>query len=194
MGVSQIAFLGLLALVGAGRMIELRVSKRNQARMVASGARHVPDFHFGWMVLWHGGALVCAGLEVVLLKRPFLPYLAAPMLAAFLFANLLRWWVIRSLAGHWNVRVMDSTSLGVVSNGPYRWIRHPNYLAVFLEMVALPLLHTAWWTASAAGVATIFIVARRLAVEEAVLLSSPAYRATMGARPRFIPGLFQGRR
>lgn len=190
MGVSQIAFLCLLAAVGAGRLIELGISKRNQKRMIERGVRIVPDFHFVWMVLWHGGVLSCAALEVLVLKRPFLSGLAAPMLAVFLFANLLRWWVIRTLAGHWNVQVMNSTSLGVVSDGPYRWIRHPNYLAVFVEVIALPLVHTAWLTACTAGLATILIVARRLAVEETVLLASPAYREVMGSKPRFVPGLF----
>ena len=190
MSVTQIAFLCLLALVGIGRLIELGISKRNQRQLIEQGARIVRDFHFVWMVLWHGGVLLCSAVEVIVLKRPFLPGLAAPMLAVFLFANLLRWWVIRALAEHWNVQVMNSISLGVVSTGPYRWIRHPNYLAVFLELVSLPLIHTAWLTAWAAGIATILIVARRLAVEEAILRGSPTYREAMGAKPRFVPGLF----
>lgn len=190
MAISQIAFLGLLALVGAGRLVELGISKRNQRRLAGQGACWVPDFHFFWMVLWHGGALLCPALEVLALKRPLLPWLAAPMLALFLLANVLRWWVIRSLAVHWNVQVMDSTALGVVTTGPYRWIRHPNYLAVFVELVSLPLIHTAWLTALLAGLVTLLVVARRLAVEERVLLASPAYRAAMGAKPRFLPGLF----
>lgn len=187
---SQIAFLALLAAVGAGRLIELGISRRNQKRMRAGGARLVPDFHFLWMVLWHGGILLGAAAEVIFLRPPFLPALAVPMMLLFVFSNLLRWWVIRALAVHWNVQVMDSASLGVVSHGPYRWIRHPNYVAVFLEVVSLPLLHTAWRTALVAGVVTVFVVSRRLAVEEAVLLQNPAYREAMGAKPRFLPGLF----
>lgn len=190
MGISQIAFLGLLAAVGIGRMIELGISRRNQQQMLAHGAQAVPDFHFVWMVLWHGGILLGAAAEVVLLSPRFLPLLALPMLAVFLFSNGLRWWVIRTLAGHWNVQVVDSSSLGVVTHGPYRWIRHPNYVAVFLEVVSLPLMHTAWRTALAAAVVTAWIVSRRLAVEEAVLQKNPAYRDAMGAKPRFVPGVF----
>ena len=190
MDVTRIAFLALLALVGLGRLIELRISSRNQRRLMESGARRVPDFHFAWMVLWHGGLLLCAALEVVLLWRPFLLALAAPMFAVFLGANLLRWWVIRTLAGHWNVQVMNSTALGVVTHGPYRWIRHPNYMAVAAEVVALPLIHTAWLTALAAAAATALILSQRVTVEEAVLMESPAYRAAMGAKPRFIPRLW----
>jgi methyltransferase len=190
MDISRIAFLCLLAGVGAGRLIELRISQRNQRRMLERGAQLVPDMSFGWMVLWHGGILVSAAIEVVVLARPFLPELAVPMLLVFIFANFLRWWVIRALAEHWNVQVMNSAGLGVVTRGPYRWIRHPNYVAVFLEMVALPLIHTGWITVVAAAASTVAVLARRLSVEEAVLLESPVYREAMASKPRFVPGLF----
>lgn len=190
MGVSQIAFLVLLAAVGLGRLVELSISRRNQARMRALGARPAPDFHFAWMVLWHGGWLLASALEVVLLRRPFLPALAVPMLVIFLFANGLRWWVIGTLGQHWNVQVMDSTALGVVTSGPYRWIRHPNYVAVLLEIVALPLIHACWVTAAAFAALTVMVIARRLKVEEPVLLANPAYRELMAHKKRFLPGVF----
>jgi methyltransferase len=190
MGVSQIAYLGLLAAVGIGRLIELRISKGNQKRMAEQGARPVPDMHFFWMVLWHGGTLLAAAWEVVFLQRPFLPLLAFPMLMLFVLSNLMRWWVIRTLAGHWNVQVMNSTALGVVTHGPYRWIRHPNYVAVFLELIALPLIHTAWLTAALAALSTAVILRQRLRVEESVLLANASYQAAMGSKPRFIPRLF----
>jgi len=79
------------------------------------------------MVLLHTAVLLGAALEVVLLRRAFIPWLAAPMFAVFLAANAVRWWVIRSLGAHWNVQVVDSTCLGVVTSGPFRYVRHPNY-------------------------------------------------------------------
>ena len=182
-------FLGLLALVLLGRVIEAGISRRNQRRLVEHGARRAPESHFIWMVLWNGGVLACAALEVLFLHRPFVALLAAPMLAIFVGANLLRWWVIHALAGHWNWQVMNSTSLGVVTQGPYRWVRHPNYVALFAELVALPLIHGAWLTALAAALATTLILTRRVSVEEAVLMESADYRAAMGTKARFIPGL-----
>ncbi len=77
------------------------------------------------------------------------------MFAIFLAANVVRWWVIRTLGNHWNVQVMDSTSLGVISSGPFRYVRHPNYAAVFAEMLSLPLIHTAWITAIVGSLAHI---------------------------------------
>jgi methyltransferase len=183
-------YLFLLAAVGAGRLAELRISRKNQRRLAEQGIEKISDPHFRWMVMLHAGVLVAAGLEVVLLRRPFVPTLAAPMAVLFLLANGIRWWVIRTLAGHWNVQVMASARLGAVTAGPYRWIRHPNYLAVYIELIALPLIHTAWWTAIVAASANAWVLARRVAVEESVLLADPGYRAAMGAKPRFLPGLF----
>lgn len=190
MDVSVPLYLCLLGAVGAGRLVEMRISRRNQRRLAAQGVEKISEPHFYRMILLHAGVLAGAGLEVVLLRRPFLPALALPMALLFLIANGVRWWVIHTLAGHWNVQVMASARLGAVTTGPYRWIRHPNYLAVYLELVALPLIHTAWMTAIVAALANAWILARRVAVEESVLLADPGYRATMGAKPRFLPGLF----
>ena len=88
------------------------------------------------------------------------------------------------------MQVMDSLALGVVTDGPFRWIRHPNYLAVFLELLAVPLIHTAWLTAAAGSLAHVSILRSRIAAEERMLLAHHAYCDAMGGKPRFIPGLF----
>jgi methyltransferase len=142
------------------------------------------------MVTVHTASLVGAGVEVVALKRPFIPVLAAVMFILFFAANAVRWWVIITLGDHWNVQVMDSTRLGVVSSGPFRFVRHPNYAAVFTEMVALPLIHTAWITALVGGLLHAVVLGQRLATEERVLLANADYRAAMAGKPRFLPGLF----
>jgi len=190
MDLSVIAFLGLLLAVASLRLVELRISKRHQKEMVARGAAKVDEPKFRWMVLLHTAVLIGAALEVILLKRPFIPSLAAPMFAIFLTANAVRWWVIRTLGEHWNVQVMDSTRLGVVTSGPFRYVRHPNYAAVFAEMLALPLIHTAWITAFVGAIAHIGVLSQRLSTEERVLFANPDYRAAMTGKPRFLPGLF----
>jgi methyltransferase len=142
------------------------------------------------MVAVHAAVLIGAGFEVVFLHRPFIPWLAASMFVLFLGANAVRWWVIRTLGEHWNVQVMDSTRLGVIVSGPFRFVRHPNYAAVFTEMLALPLIHTAWITAIAGSLAHIVVLSQRLATEERVLFADPSYRSAMAGKPRFLPGLF----
>jgi methyltransferase len=190
MDLTVIAFLVLLLAVAALRILELRISRHHQQELVARGAAKVFEPKFRWMVMLHTSVLVGAALEVVLLKRRFFPILGAIMFAIFLAANAVRWWVIRTLGDHWNVQVMDSTRLGVVTSGPFRFVRHPNYAAVFAEMLALPLIHTAWITALAGSLAHVAILAQRLSTEEAVLFANPDYRAAMTGKPRFLPGLF----
>jgi len=190
MDLSVIVFLSLLFAVALLRLVELRISKRHQKEMAARGAAKIDEPRFRWMVLLHTAVLLGAALEVVLLRRPFIPWMAAPMLAVFLAANAVRWWVIRSLGEHWNVQVVDSTRLGVVTSGPFRYVRHPNYAAVFAEMLALPLIHTAWITATVGAAAHAGVLAQRLSTEERVLFANPDYRAAMNGKPRFLPGLF----
>jgi len=187
------AYIALLVVVGIGRLAELGISSRNQRQLEKQGVRKIPESHFRWMVLLHGGVIVCAGAEVLFLHRPLIPALAIPMAALFLLSNLLRWWVIRTLAGHWNVEVMESSRVGVVSSGPYRWVRHPNYVAVVIEIFSLPMIHTAWITAIAGTLGDLEILRRRIRVEDGFLLSNPAYRLTMGGKPRFFPRLFKRR-
>ena len=184
------AFLGLLVAVALLRLVELRISKRHQQEMAARGAAKINEPKFRWMVLLHTAVLLGAALEVVFLRRPFLPWLAAPMFVIFLTANAVRWWVIRSLGEHWNVQVVDSTRLGVVTSGPFRYVRHPNYAAVFAEMLALPLIHTAWITAVAGAIVHMGVLRQRLSTEERVLFANPDYRTAMTGKPRFLPGLF----
>ncbi len=190
MGLSVYLYLALLAAVGLLRLVELRISRRHQECMLASGAVRVPEPHFKWMVAVHTGVLVGAAAEVVLLKRPFLPLLGGLMLALFVASNLVRLWVVRTLGDLWNVQVMDSTQLGVVTTGPFRFVRHPNYTGVILEMISLPLIHTAWVTAVVTSLAHSFALSMRVRAEESVLMANPEYRAAMGHKPRFLPGLF----
>lgn len=190
MELSRVAFVTLIGVVAVLRVVELRVSRRNQRNMAAQGATKAPDPRFPAMVALHTAVLAGAAAEVVFLRRPFYPLLAAPMALLFLAANGLRWWVIGTLGAHWNVQVMDSTRLGVITSGPYHWIRHPNYSAVFVEMLALPLIHTAWLTATAGSALHAWVLRGRIAAEERVLLADPAYRQCMSSKPRFLPYLF----
>jgi methyltransferase len=190
MALTQTGFLILLAAVGVERLLELRISRRHQHELASFGARKHDDPRYRWMVALHAGVLVGAALEVLLLRRPFIPWLAVSAVLLFAFATLVRWWVIRTLGIHWNTEVVNSAPLGVVSSGPFRWIRHPNYLGVFVELIALPLIHTAWITAIFAAFGDVLVLRNRLRIEERVLDNVPAYRAVMGGKPRFLPRIF----
>jgi methyltransferase len=185
--VTRIAYIVLLVVVGLGRFVELGISRRNQKALIANGAAKVSEPHFPWMIVVHTAVLIGAGLEVIFLHRTLIPTLAIPMVILFLLSNALRWWVILTLRSHWNVQIMNSARLGVVSSGPYRWVRHPNYVAVFLELIAVPLIYTAWISALIAAVGNGWVLHSRLAIEDPMLLSDSGYRAAMGNKPRFLP-------
>jgi methyltransferase len=188
---SRVAYLILLALVGLGRLVELRIAARNRRGLVALGASPVHEACFPFMVAVHAGVLISAGLEVWFLRRPFILPLAIAMGIVFVAANALRWWVIHTLGAYWTVRVTDSSAIGaVVNSGPYRWIRHPNYAAVVAELFSLPMIHTCWITAIWATIANGFVLRRRIETEEFVLLQNPNYISEMAWKPRFFPRLF----
>lgn len=179
-------YLALLALVAIGRLIELRHSRGNQQQLLAAGGQKSPEPGYIWMVALHTSMLAGCALEVLLLHRPWIPAVGFVSLAFFLAANATRWWVIRTLGPRWNVEVMSS-SLGIVAVGPYKWVRHPNYSAVFVEMLALPLIHSAWIVAAVGTALHIVILRNRVDLEESVMMRDAAWRAAFAHRPRFMP-------
>jgi methyltransferase len=180
-------FFALVVLVATTRLLELRISQRHRLAMIRSGARAIAEPGFFGMVLLHVAVLGGAVLEAVLLERPVPVWLGSAAATGVLGAGLLRVWAIRSLGEHWNVRVVDSTALGVVTSGPYHFVRHPNYVAVFLELLLLPVVQGAWLTVTLGSVLHLFVLRRRILLEEAVLFESPVYRALMASKPRFFP-------
>jgi methyltransferase len=169
-----IAYLLLVALVAAERLAELAVTRANLAWARRHGGVEYGRGHYPWMVLAHAGLLAAAPLEVWLLHRPFIPALGWPMLAVVLAAQALRWWCVATLGRRWNTRVVVIPGLPLVRHGPYRWLRHPNYLAVAAEGVALPLVHSAWLTAIGFTVANAVLLWVRIRVEDRALGRRPA--------------------
>jgi methyltransferase len=98
--------------------------------------------------------------------------LAAAMLLLLLLAAALRWWVIATLGERWTTRVVWVPGRRLATDGPFRYLRHPNYVAVATEIVALPLVHTAWLTALVFSLGNALLLRHRIAVEESVLRSA----------------------
>jgi methyltransferase len=162
-------FVVLIAAVGVERLIELVVSQRHVAWALARGGVEYGRGHYPAMVVLHVGLLVGAVAEVVLLDRIFLPWLGWPMLVLVLLAQGLRWWCIVTLGPQWNTRVVVVPGAGRVTSGPYRWLRHPNYVAVAVEGASLPLVHTAWITSTVFTVLNAFLLRTRIGVEHRAL-------------------------
>lgn len=184
---SATLYLALVALVGLERIVELILTRRHIRSLEGRGGRVVTDDPYGWMVLLHTAFLIACPLEVVLLERPFLPLLGWPMLGLLLLTMALRYWVIATLGDRWTTRVVVVPGEAPIVGGPYRLLRHPNYVAVVLELIALPLVHGAWWTALGASLLNALVLRARIGVEENALAAVSSYREALGDKPRFLP-------
>jgi methyltransferase len=174
-------FTALVALVGVERLAELVVSTRNAAWSLAHGGRETGQGHYPVMVVLHTGLLVGMLVEAYL-RRPHVPLaLAVVMTVLVLASQALRWWCIATLGRRWNTRVIVVPGLAPVVSGPYRFLPHPNYVAVVVEGFALPLVHAAWVTALVFTLANAVLLRVRLHVENAALATLPPAGASASA-------------
>jgi methyltransferase len=179
------AYLAFLCAIGAERVAELALSRRNARLAFARGAVEAGAAHFRWMVAVHALFLPCCALEVLLLRRPFPGALGWAALALSLGAQGLRWWAIASLGERWNVRVIAVPEAAPLRSGPYRFARHPNYAAVAVEMAAVPLVHGAWICALLFSALNAVLLRGRIRIEEQAL--GEQYRRAFAGVPRFVP-------
>ena len=181
------AYVILVLAVATQRMLEVRVSRLNEAELRARGGREHAHAQMPFMVALHGCWLVATVGEVVLLDRPFHRELALPALLVFCVGQVLRVVAIHALGSRWTVKVMVVPGEPPVSGGIFRFLRHPNYLGVILEIAALPLIHTAWLTALAFSVGNGLLLRARIRAEERALSETSDYEARFAERPRFWP-------
>ncbi|GAA2455547.1 isoprenylcysteine carboxyl methyltransferase family protein [Streptomyces sp. NPDC051041] len=165
----QVLFTVLVLAVGLERVAELVVSRRNAAWSLARGGVESGRGHYPFMVALHTGLLAGALVEVWVRRPDAAPVLAWTMLALVAAAQALRWWCIATLGRQWNTRVIVVPGAPRVTGGPYRRLPHPNYVAVVVEGLALPLVHSAWITAAVFTVLNGFLLATRIRAEDAAL-------------------------
>lgn len=159
-------FATLIVLVAVERVAELVVSNRNLEWSKAHGGKEFGADHYPVMVALHTGLLLGAVAEARARRRWIWP--AFWVVAA---AQALRWWCITTLGKQWNTRVVVVPGAARVAGGPYRFIPHPNYVAVVVEGAALPLVGGAWITALMFSVANAALLRTRIRVEDEALRS-----------------------
>ncbi len=167
--VKRLLFLGFVAALGAQRLFELRLSRHNERVMRRRGAReHAPET-YRWIVGLHAAWFVAMLLEVFAARRKFRPRLAALALSLFAAGQALRLTAIRTLGWRWSTRVMTVPREAPVRRGIYRYLRHPNYLGVELEILSAPLVHSAYLTSVLFGTANALLLHDRIRREEQAL-------------------------
>jgi isoprenylcysteine carboxyl methyltransferase (ICMT) family protein YpbQ len=162
-------FVGIVAAIILQRLSELRISQRNVAYLLAQGGRE-HDSNYLWMVKalqisW----FVAMIAEVYWLDRPFVPALAVVGLLAAIAGQCLRYLSMQALGVRWTLPIITLPGAPVVDSGIYRYLRHPNWLGVILEIVGVPLIHTAYFTAIFFTLANALLMIKRIHKEEQVL-------------------------
>jgi methyltransferase len=166
--------------------LELVISDRNARLARTRGGVETGQGHYPVMAVFHGAFLLACALEVVLLRRPFPGALGWVALGVVVAAQALRYWAIATLGWRWNTRIVVVPGAVPITGGPYRFVRHPNYVAVIAEMLALPLVHGAWLTALVFSVGNAWLLRVRIRAEENAL--GEPWRHAFAGRPRFVPG------
>lgn len=159
----------VVSIVLVQRLSELMLARRNYRWALQHGGTEVGGNHYWLFIVLHGGWLVsffgeCSFRETSV--PPFWPLL----LAMIAIAQILRYWAIRSLGRHWNTRIVVFEGLTAIKSGPYRYLKHPNYIAVALELFAIPALLGAWYSAIFfSAVNALLLLGIRVPLEEQAL-------------------------
>lgn len=179
------AYTALVLLVAAERAVELWISRRNAALAFARGAAEVGRGHYRVMAVFHAAFLVACVAEAWLGGGSFPGALGVAALLGVALAQALRYWAIATLGDRWNTRVIVRPGDGPVTAGPYRWVKHPNYVAVVAEVACLPLVFNGYRTALVFSLGNAAILWVRIRVEERAL--GPRYAEAFAGTPRFLP-------
>jgi methyltransferase len=154
----------VLALVAAQRMTELLYAQHNTRVLLAKGAVEVGKSHYPLFVILHAAWLIAI---VLMLPKPPPTYWLP--LAGYVVLQVLRVWTVVSLGPFWTTRIITLADAPLVRRGPYRFVRHPNYLIVACEIVLLPLVFGEFWVAAVFTVLNAMLLFWRIREEENAL-------------------------
>jgi methyltransferase len=161
----------LIGGVVAQRVWELRLATRNALAVRSIGGYEVGGEYYKVLVALHVTFFLGVILEFTLRRPAFAVWMIAPLLA-FVLLQFIRVWCVRTLGVYWNTRVFVVPGMELVRRGPYRFMRHPNYAVVTLEMLCLPLMFGCYWCAVLFPLMNVLVLRKRIAVEEHALGSA----------------------
>lgn len=164
----MIAAITVLGAVTVQRLVELPLGRRNTARLLARGGTEFAPGHYPVIVALHAAWL--GGLWLLAWNRPVVP----AWLAVFAVLQVLRIWVLATLAERWTTRIIVVPGLALVKTGPYRFFSHPNYAVVVGEIAVLPLAFGLVWYAAAFSILNAMILFVRISAENAALKGADA--------------------
>lgn len=157
-----------VALVALQRLLELRLSHRNERRARAKGAVERGAGHYKPIVAMHTSWLLSTFVEGAL-RGPDFPTIWPVPLALFLLVQPLRYWAVSSLGENWNTRILVVPGAKLLRRGPYRIFKHPIYVVVVVEILTFPLIFGAWVTALAFSILNAVLLSFRIKEEDRAL-------------------------
>ena len=173
----------ICGLMASARLVELRMSNGNIGSQAESREGNWSRRLFPAMAALH--ATVIGGTALLGAKEVRFGWLAL-----LLAVQPLRWWVLATLGRRWNARGAVPRRMELATNGPYAFVRHPNYSVVAVELLALPAAFGLNRLATVATVSNAALLTVRIREEEALLFELPGYADHFGDKPRFLPGVF----
>ena len=180
-------YLYFLALTAAEMLWEVRVSSRNSAALLRRGAVEVAPALLPIMTVMYIAMYIGSGWEYHYFSRQISLTWAMSFVLLFLAAKLLKLWAVSSLGNYWTMKVLIVPGSSVVVKGPYRWMKHPNYVAVLLEIAAIPLVARCYLTFAAVCIGFPAVLFFRIRAEEKALLHYTDYASQMRSKGRFLP-------
>ena len=176
----------LFAFLIIQRLTELVVAKRNERWMKAHGAYEVGRNHYKWIVTVHVSFFLSLLIEVQWFGAEPAVWWPLPFIV-FVLAQVMRFWALFSLGRFWNTKILVLPGAKVVEKGPYRFMRHPNYIIVATEILMIPLIFQAYMTALLFSALNAIVLSVRIPEEEKALQKNTNCPDSTGRRPRFLP-------
>ncbi|MCJ8006623.1 isoprenylcysteine carboxyl methyltransferase family protein [Lederbergia wuyishanensis] len=167
-------FLILLLIVIAQRLIELRIAKRNEEWMLQHGAKEYGQNHYFFMVLMHAGFFISLIMEYFFRNHALNAFWPV-FLLIFIVAQIARIWVITSLGKYWNTKIIVLPGIKVVKKGPFKYVKHPNYIIVTIELFVIPMIFNLYITATLFLILNQIILKVRIPIEEKALSENTDY-------------------
>lgn len=154
--------------------------------MKNQGGIEVGQPHYPYMVIVHVLFLLAVIGEMALFNRQIISIWPL-LLGLFVLTQIIRVWIILTLGKYWNTKIIILPEARVVKKGPYRYLKHPNYVIVMLEFVIIPCMYQAYWTALIFSLINLIILSIRIPAEEDALASLTEYKEAFEGQKRFIP-------
>jgi methyltransferase len=167
----MIFFLGFTAFLILQRSVELIAAKKNERIIRCMGAVEYDVKGYRFIVMMHTFFFISLLIEFLTFSKVINQFWYI-FFSIFLFAQVIRYWALISLGIFWNTKILVIPGTELINKGPYKYLRHPNYLAVIIELAVIPLIFSCYFTSILFSIMNIVVLVRRIKIEEKALKGS----------------------